>query len=377
MNPFLPPPLLAEAPGSHLAAFWPVLLPLLAGALAVYFLLPRPQAFPVLLGAALGVLALLLAGVLLVRVGGLTPETVLFYAFSGIAVASGCLLVTQRNPARAALSFALVVLSTCGLFLLLAAPFLMAATVIIYAGAIIVTFLFVVMLAQPAGLSDADARSREPLLATATGFVLLGALLYVLQLSYGTHDIDRLQERTRRAAAQDSKDDIIRSTGPNEELFTDYKDLFASRGWPDLLARAKVVHEDKWLAATGGDSVEPLKETLAELEALGEEARNRIGALQPPDRAPLSSDLSGPRSSVPFQELRRGRGGWPQLPAENAAYLGRSLFTDYLLPVELGGMLLLVATVGAIAIAHRRPSVEAPVSPSAVAGGGAGPGGRS
>ena len=58
------------------------------------------------------------------------------------------MLVTQQNPARAALSFALVVLSTCGLFLLLAAPFLMAATIVIYAGAIVVTFLFVIMLAQ-------------------------------------------------------------------------------------------------------------------------------------------------------------------------------------------------------------------------------------
>jgi NADH-quinone oxidoreductase subunit J len=41
------------------------------------------------------------------------------------------------------------------------------------------------------------------------------------------------------------------------------------------------------------------------------------------------------------------------LPAENAPYLGRSLFTDFLLPVELGGTLLLVAAIGAIAIAHR------------------------
>ena len=55
----------------------------------------------------------------------------------------------------------------------------MAATIIIYAGAIVVTFLFVLMLAQQAGHSDADARSREPLLAGLTGFVLLGALLYV------------------------------------------------------------------------------------------------------------------------------------------------------------------------------------------------------
>ena len=44
----------------------------------------------------------------------------------------------------------------------------------------------------------------------------------------------------------------------------------------------------------------------------------------------------------------------PELPHENTAYLGRALFTDYLLAVELGGTLLLVATIGAIAIASRR-----------------------
>ena len=46
------------------------------------------------------------------------------------------------------------------------------------------------------------------------------------------------------------------------------------------------------------------------------------------------------------------------MPAENPSYLGRSLFTDYLLPVELGGFLLLAATIGAIAIAHRRTTPE-------------------
>ena len=58
----------------------------------------------------------------------------------------------------------------------------MAATIIVYAGAIIVTFLFVIMLAQQVGPSDADARSREPFLATLTGFLLLAALIYVLVL---------------------------------------------------------------------------------------------------------------------------------------------------------------------------------------------------
>src|SRR5262249_3428750 len=93
-------------------------------------------------------------------------------------------------------SFALVVLSTCGLFLLQAAPFLMAATIIVYAGAIIVTFLFVIMLAHQSGLSDADVRSREPLLACLAGFVLLGAVLYVLDTAYDTAGLDRLLART-------------------------------------------------------------------------------------------------------------------------------------------------------------------------------------
>src|SRR5437763_1212208 len=165
---------------SRTAHFWPIALPVLLGAAAVYLLLPRPRNYPTLWGAAAGAAALLLAGWLLIHGGGFNPETILFYAFSAIAIMSGVLLITQRNPARAALSFALVVLSTCGLFLLQAAPFLMAATIIIYAGAIIVTFLFVLMLAQQAGRSDADDRSREPGLAALTGFVLLGAVLYVL-----------------------------------------------------------------------------------------------------------------------------------------------------------------------------------------------------
>ena len=110
-------------------------------------------------------------------------------------------MITQRNPVHAALCFALVVLSTCGLFLLQAAPFLMAATIIIYAGAIVVTFLFVIMLAQQAGLSNADQRSREPLLATLAGFVLLGSSALRsgqdLRQHYGV-PIDNYIEQTRR-----------------------------------------------------------------------------------------------------------------------------------------------------------------------------------
>jgi NADH:ubiquinone oxidoreductase subunit 6 (subunit J) len=280
---------------------------------------------------------------------------VLFYTFSALAVLGGALLVTQRNPAHAALSFALVILNTCGLFLLLAAPFLMAATVIIYAGAIVVTFLFVIMLAQQPGLSDADARSREPLLATLTGFLLLAALLYVVQLGYDTREVDQLIARAHDAAEQKDREAMERVVGKSEEkdyLFKNYKDFMAAQAWPDLREAVETLDTETLLYTT--PSPEGYRATLLKLEALGRQARTRLGTLQPPADLPLSG-LSGPPASTPPSELRRdGVTGRPQLPAENSAYLGRSLFTDFLLPVELGGMLLLVAALGAIAIAHRR-----------------------
>ena len=68
------------------------------------------------------------------------------------------------------MSFALVVLATCGLFLLLAAPFLMAATVIVYAGAIVVLFLFVIMLL---GVDKQEAVDVEPLRGQRPAAVVL------------------------------------------------------------------------------------------------------------------------------------------------------------------------------------------------------------
>src|SRR5262249_48865609 len=191
---------------------------------AVYLLLPRPRGYPPLWGVATGAVALVLAGWLLIDTGTVAVETLLFYAFSAIAIVAGGLLITQRNPARAAFSFALVVLSTCGLFLLQAAPFLMAATIIIYAGAIIVTFLFVIMLAQQPGRTDADDRSREPALACLAGFVLVAALLYLLRVTYDTSQLDRLLDRATAAANQDSAERTVAMIGEGRNFFEEFQD---------------------------------------------------------------------------------------------------------------------------------------------------------
>jgi NADH-quinone oxidoreductase subunit J len=318
---------------------WPLWLPLVVGALAVYWLLPRPRAFPVIWGVAAGALALLLGGGLLVETSLVWQETVLFYVFAGTTVVAGGLLVTQQNPARAALSFALVILATCGLFLLLAAPFLMAATIIVYAGAIVVTFLFVIMLAQQQGLSNADARSREPLLATLTGFVLLGALLYVIKAGSDPKRLEELQPAL----------DAIRAARKGENV----DPVKVTRGVMEKLGLAEL-HE--MMPSEMGTS----EKDLDRLEYIVFLARERLTLAPPPAGTPMST-LSGPAPSTPRADIRRDpTTRVPQMPAENSAYLGRSLFTDFLLPVELGGFLLLVATVGAIAIGQRREPREIP-----------------
>jgi NADH:ubiquinone oxidoreductase subunit 6 (subunit J) len=355
-------PLLLAADSPKLIDLWPLFLPLLVGAAAVYLLLPRPRPFPTIYGVLLTAVALILSGVLILRAGALSSERLLFWAFSVVAVVSGGLLATQHNPARAALSFALVVLSSCGLFLLLGAPFLMAATIIIYAGAIIVTFLFVLMLAQQTGLTDADIRSREPMLAVVTGFVLLAALLFVIRSNYFDNtDLDSLIGELRQTPPEDGDARYDRYDGLITRLRTAVKDL----GMIDLSDR---LQNESDFQVSKPASVEAFEKARKGMEDLAREARSRVGLPSPKAAGLDLSDLSGPSllqqrknaEGNPSRELRRDADGRPALPAENAAYLGRSLFTDYLVAVELGGLLLLVAVVGAIVIAYRH---HKPVSP--------------
>jgi hypothetical protein len=121
----------------------------------------------------------------------------------------------------------------------------------------------------------------------------------------------------------------------------------------------------EWVKAGNQHNVQAGREVWQKVETIGRRARNSFGVLQPAGDVPLSA-FSGPPANLdlgnpapgedgpPGPALRRNeKTGWPEMPAENTAYLGRALFTDNLLAVELGGTLLLVATIGAIAIAGR------------------------
>ncbi len=117
-----------------------------------------------------------------------------FWVFSIISLAGATRVVTHPKPVYAALYFVLTVFSTAGLFLLLWAEFMAVALVLIYAGAILVTYVFVIMLAAEAStpgsseteldamhaMAEHDAVSREPIAACTTGFALMCMILFVV-----------------------------------------------------------------------------------------------------------------------------------------------------------------------------------------------------
>ncbi len=72
-------------------------------------------------------------------------ETVVFYIFAALSVAGALLVITHKNPVSSAVSLVLTLFSTAVLFVLLLAHFVAAIQILVYAGAIMILFLFTVM----------------------------------------------------------------------------------------------------------------------------------------------------------------------------------------------------------------------------------------
>jgi NADH-quinone oxidoreductase subunit J len=155
------------------------------GAVALWRLI-RPGGLSWRIPAAVLALAAfvgLLANVGLALAGESRRPEAFFTIFSVIAIASGVRMITHHKPVYSALYFVLVVLSSAALFLLLEAEFMAFALVIVYAGAILITYMFVLMLAQQtgdpgqeSGAAEYDVNPREPTAAAVVGFIMLALL---------------------------------------------------------------------------------------------------------------------------------------------------------------------------------------------------------
>jgi NADH-quinone oxidoreductase subunit J len=112
-------------------------------------------------------------------------ETIVFALASGLALVSAAAMVVQTKPVRSVLSLVVTFFGLAVLSILLAAPFIAALMVIVYAGAILVLFLFVIMLLNLT--EEAETKDETPIqrtlgLLTALG---LGGLLSGLALRAG------------------------------------------------------------------------------------------------------------------------------------------------------------------------------------------------
>lgn len=170
-----------------------LILCIVAGVGTVLVLPARRKASVRKIGGLLSLLAGLIGLVLLIRYaarlpGETTTTGVYFWIFAVLAIFGAFRVVTHPRPVYSALYFVLAVMASAGLFVLLRAEFMAAALVIIYAGAILVTYLFVIMLAAQtmatdkplAGLAEYDIVSREPILASAIGFLLMAVLIVLI-----------------------------------------------------------------------------------------------------------------------------------------------------------------------------------------------------
>lgn len=103
-----------------------------------------------------------------------------FYLFAGIAVLAAIGVIALRNPVHSALCLAVVFVSLAAMYVLLNAPFIAAAQVMIYAGAILILFLFVIMLLSPEVEQGIGALRAQRWLAPLFGIALAVELALVV-----------------------------------------------------------------------------------------------------------------------------------------------------------------------------------------------------
>ncbi|HXE84660.1 MAG TPA: NADH-quinone oxidoreductase subunit J [Gemmatimonadales bacterium] len=107
----------------------------------------------------------------------LSPLT-FFWVFAVIAMLSALLCITRRNPVASALWLVVTLFALAGLFVLLDAQFIAVLQVLVYAGAIMVLFLFVIMLLNLGRPGPSDIKGPAGVL---TAVVLAGAMLVLLR----------------------------------------------------------------------------------------------------------------------------------------------------------------------------------------------------
>lgn len=187
---------------------WIYALATLSGAIGAWLLLPRGRVAGRGMGALLMAASLALFGACALR-GASDEQTAArdtltwlqFYLLAAITVVSAVAAISLRNPVYCAVWFGMSLLGVAGLMLWQGAQFLAVATIVVYAGAILVTLLFVLMLATPTGAAAYDRLSWEAPLSATVGMVIVGVLTIALQSTPSKPHDDKPPEAVQAALA--------------------------------------------------------------------------------------------------------------------------------------------------------------------------------
>lgn len=206
----------------------------------------------------------------------MTVELVVFCASALVILGGAVGVVASRNPVHSALSLVATLFGVAVLFVELEAHLLAAVQVIVYAGAIVILFLFVIMLL---GVDRSEDLSVEPLggqrpLAVAMGAGVLGAALIALVAGSATIT-------GRPGAVAEVTDDLTNVEALGRLLFTDYVAAFEITGLlltiavvaAVLLARipTTVTDDEPYGEAGAADDTDTRAEGDAEPDAESEE----------------------------------------------------------------------------------------------------------
>ena len=129
----------------------------------------------------------------------MTAQLLVFLLLAAMAIAGAVNLILQRHPIHSALSLIVVMGALAGLYLLLEAEFVAAIQIIVYAGAIMVLFVFVIMLLN-AGVEERTSASR---MAAYAGVPLGAALLIVLAIRVTRASVSMTPQPTAERATHD------------------------------------------------------------------------------------------------------------------------------------------------------------------------------
>ena len=301
--------------------------------------LPRPKVSPQVIGALIAAIALGGAFLALGLKAGPELPGFYFYVFSIIGLGSALRVISHPKPVYAALYFVVTILASSALYLMLRAEFMAFALIIIYAGAILITYLFVIMLAEQAPSDDDvgaaspfDRFSREPAMATAVGFVLLAALTAMMARGIGAGELSHAGSRL--------------ATGPELLEMMPKKVLHSlSRvGAFDGLARPEVAQIDGLLNA----EARTVRLTVSD-------AQKFHASLERSDVAAL---FHGEAALAHAREAKTGDVVTVSLPAtlrdENIEGVGFALIAGHPMALELAGVILLMAMLGAVVLARKQ-----------------------